>query len=138
MSADIEQDDDGIIKLGTKNFEGFTSGHTLTLVAFIAPWCGHCKRFKSEFAAAAEELKDEDNIAFVRVDCVAHEKLYDKFKVKGFPTVKLFRHGILSDTYDFARKVRLFKVNVCQTRNTEIAEPLYVCILPQIFMDIHN
>jgi len=104
MSADIEQDDDGIIKLGTKNFEGFTSGHTLTLVAFIAPWCGHCKRFKSEFAAAAEELKDEDNIAFVRVDCVAHEKLYDKFKVKGFPTVKLFRHGILSDTYDFARK----------------------------------
>ena len=104
-SYDLEYDDDGIVKLGKQTFDGFTSGHALTLVAFVAPWCGHCKRFKSHFALVAEKFKDEPNIAFARVDCVAQEKLYEKFKIVGFPTVKLFRHGVYSDTYDFARKV---------------------------------
>ncbi|KAK6136298.1 hypothetical protein DH2020_029962 [Rehmannia glutinosa] len=63
------------------------------MVEFYAPWCGHCQALAPEYAAAAEELKDE-TVALAKVDATEEAELSQKFDVQGFPTVYFFVDGV--------------------------------------------
>lgn len=67
-------------------------GHT-SLVAFVAPWCGHCQRLVPEYMKAAKSL--DPMIPLYAVDCddEANKRLCSEQGVQGFPTVKLFPQG---------------------------------------------
>ena len=69
--------------------------HPLFSVMFYAPWCGHCKRMKPEFAKAASILEENDPpVHLVQVDCTEGGKdTCGQFEVKGYPTLKIFRGG---------------------------------------------
>ncbi|CAG7837051.1 unnamed protein product [Allacma fusca] len=54
--------------------------------------CGHCKRTKPEFTAAAEELKDDPKIAFAAIDCTEHPGVCKAYEVQGYPTFKKFHY----------------------------------------------
>jgi len=60
------------------------------MVAFVAPWCGHCKNLAPEYTAAARSLSPL--IPFYSVDCDAapNKPLCVEYQVKGFPTIKAF------------------------------------------------
>jgi protein disulfide-isomerase A6 len=60
------------------------------MVAFVAPWCGHCKTLGPEFAAAAASLSPL--IPFYAIDCdaAANKPLCGEQGVQGFPTIKAF------------------------------------------------
>jgi len=62
------------------------------LVMFYAPWCGHCKKFKPELEKAAAVLRKE-NLMVAKVDATVEKKLAEKYKVRGYPTVKFFKKG---------------------------------------------
>jgi len=62
----------------------------LWIVAFVAPWCGHCKALKPEFEKAAGALKGVVNIGAVDATVKENEPLAGKYNVKGFPTIKVF------------------------------------------------
>lgn len=68
--------------------------------------CGHCKRLKPEYAKAAEELKINDPpIALAKVDCTeAGKDTCSKFGVSGYPTLKIFRNGEMSQEYNGPRE----------------------------------
>jgi len=66
------------------------------LVAFVAPWCGHCKNLIPNWEAAASEL-DGKPVHIGRVDATAQQGLAKKYKVEGFPSIKLFRNGAPED-----------------------------------------
>lgn len=59
---------------------------------FLLLGCGHCKKAKPEFTAAADVFKDESKIEFAAVDCTAHSSLCNVYEVKGYPTIKLFQY----------------------------------------------
>jgi protein disulfide-isomerase A6 len=63
---------------------------TEQMVAFVAPWCGHCKTLGPEFTAAASSLSPL--IPFYAIDCdaVANKPLCGEQGVQGFPTIKAF------------------------------------------------
>ena len=95
--------------LTTANFDEVARASPWLLVAFVAPWCGHCKELKPEFAKAAEDASigggpGAPSASFVTVDCVAEEKLYYRFDVQGFPTIKSFRFGAEAASFDGARE----------------------------------
>jgi len=99
----ISKDADGVPSLTNENFDIFIRSKPMTVVAFVAPWCGFCKKLKPEFAQVAQDIKSEfpDTMQFARVDCVAESDLYDRFEVEksGFPTLILFHFGKIANKY---------------------------------------
>lgn len=60
------------------------------MVAFVAPWCGHCKNLGPEYTAAAQSLSPL--IPFYAVDCddASNRGLCAEYGVQGYPTIKGF------------------------------------------------
>ncbi|XP_067631255.1 protein disulfide-isomerase A3 [Eurosta solidaginis] len=103
LVAAAEED---VLELNDDNFNTVLQEHETTLVMFYAPWCGHCKRLKPEYAKAAEIMKDDDPpIALAKVDCTeAGKEMCSKFSVSGYPTLKIFRRDSVSQDYSGPRE----------------------------------
>merc|ERR1712038_328295 len=97
---------DAVLELGDADFDATLEEHDTALVMFYAPWCGHCKRLKPEFEKAATALKANDPpVALAKVDCTEDGKdTCGRFQVSGYPTVKIFRNGELSQDYNGPRE----------------------------------
>lgn len=94
-----------VLDLTDSDFSTRVSETETTLVMFYAPWCGHCKKLKPEYAKAAELLRGEDPpIALAKVDCTEGGKeTCNKFSVSGYPTLKIFKNGEVSSEYNGPR-----------------------------------
>ncbi|KAJ3485273.1 hypothetical protein NLJ89_g11914 [Agrocybe chaxingu] len=93
VSAAIFPKDSHVKMLDAKGFREAMKKNETSLVAFVAPWCGHCQRMAPEYSKAAVGL--HPLIPTYAVDCDAekNKKLCANQDVKGFPTVKLFPRG---------------------------------------------
>merc|ERR550532_2796291 len=87
-------EEDGVLVLEEKTFETAIRENPVILVEFFAPWCGHCKQFAPEYAAAAKQLKAATpSIPLAKVDATAEHKLAEEHGVRGYPTIRLFIDG---------------------------------------------
>ena len=78
--------------LSTEEFDSFIAKEKSVLVIFYAPCCGHCKNMKPVYNNVARRIIDEkiDGV-IAAVDATKETKLAERFKIKGFPTVKYFK-----------------------------------------------
>jgi len=93
------------------------------ILLFSTSWCPHCKSAKPIW----EEVKTEYNgkivngysIIFTEVDCTNEtpdtEKMMNRYKIEGFPTIKLLKNG---QVIEFDAKVS--KENLINFINTAI------------------
>jgi thiol-disulfide isomerase/thioredoxin len=68
---------------------------TADIYFFFTTWCPHCKTAKPIWEDFKNEMKDKKvngvKLNFFEVDCDKDTATSDKFKVKGFPTIKLVK-----------------------------------------------
>uniref|UniRef100_F6WYW5 Protein disulfide-isomerase n=1 Tax=Ciona intestinalis TaxID=7719 RepID=F6WYW5_CIOIN len=96
---------DDVLVLTDSNFDAEIVKHSIILMEFYAPWCGHCKKLAPEYDIAATKLKRNDPpIRIGKVDCTENTATCSKFGVSGYPTLKLFADGKLSKDYDGPRQ----------------------------------
>ena len=72
---------------------------TATLMLFYVDWCPHCKTAKPEWEALKAEYETKTingyKIIFEEHNCTVEgpevEQLMDKYKIEGYPTIKLIK-----------------------------------------------
>jgi len=85
--------DSDVVDLTTDSFSQTSSG--IWLVEFYAPWCGHCKRLVPIWEELATTVKGKFNVA--KVDCTVEKDVASSNGIRGFPTIKLFHDGKVSE-----------------------------------------
>ncbi|PCH44526.1 thioredoxin-like protein [Wolfiporia cocos MD-104 SS10] len=76
-----------------KGFKKAMKQNETSVVAFVAPWCGHCQRMAPEFSKAAEALSPMVPMYAVDCDQQSNKPLCSREGVQGFPTIKLYPRG---------------------------------------------
>lgn len=115
-----------LFQLDSRNFDSSVSDGSTWLVEFYAPWCGHCKRFESQYELVAKKLQviseSSDRIIKVgKVDGSAEKALSSRFSVKGYPVFYLI-DGWTVRQYEGSRSVDAM-VKFC-TEEYEDVEPI--------------
>ncbi|KAL3865460.1 hypothetical protein ACJMK2_042848 [Sinanodonta woodiana] len=93
-----------VLEYTDSDFASKAATHDLALIEFFAPWCGHCKKLAPEYERAATLLKSNDPpVPLIKVDCTANTETCGKYGVSGYPTIKVFRNGEVSEDYNGPR-----------------------------------
>ena len=75
--------------------ENFDDAPIAELYLFKTDWCPHCKRALPIFESLNKEydhkLVNGHRVLFRVVDCEQEPKIADKFKIEGYPTIKLVK-----------------------------------------------
>ena len=97
------------------------NGKTAELLFFYTDWCPHCTSAKPEWNAFKAQYKDTPvngyTLVFNEINCTKEtpesESMMEKYKVDGYPTIKLLANN---KVYDFDAKPT--KQNLTQFVNT--------------------
>lgn len=94
FAAEEVLQEENVLVLTSANFDEAVKNYKYLLVEFYAPWCGHCKALAPEYAKAAGTLfRENSDIRLGKVDATVQSDLGERFKIRGYPTLKFFIDG---------------------------------------------
>ena len=90
-----EEERANVVVLNQHNFNTAINNNTYVFVKFYSPYCALSKKLEPEYIKAAQSLHKAGNpITLAEVESTANQNLIQKYKIDGYPTLKLFIVGI--------------------------------------------
>lgn len=77
-----------------------------SVVLFQSPGCGFCKAMLPAYGQYGQAAGN--NVHVLMIDCARFSNIADRYKIEGFPTIKLFEKGQPTKEYEGDRKVGSF------------------------------
>lgn len=90
-----KQEPSYVTMLTDASFSSTIGGDKHVLVAFTAPWCGHCKSLAPTWESLAKDFAREPDVIVSKVDAEAEnsQAIAREQGVTGYPTIKFFPKG---------------------------------------------
>ncbi len=83
-----------VVSLEKSTFDDFVNNNDISLVEFYSPHCGHCIKLKPIYEKAAKILAAYASpIPLAKVDVSTEKDLSEKYKITGYPSLRIFRRG---------------------------------------------
>ncbi|KAF2260368.1 disulfide isomerase [Lojkania enalia] len=84
-----------VVMLDDQSFKEKVGKEQDVLVAFTAPWCGHCKNLAPTWETLANDFATEPGVLIAKVDAEADNSkaLAAEQGVQSYPTIKYFKKG---------------------------------------------
>lgn len=80
-----------IVELTDENFKPIALNKEKNVfVVFYAPWCGHCHNMMPTWLDFAKRYNVNGDTIIARLDASMYKALAKKYKIQGFPTIRLF------------------------------------------------
>jgi len=74
--------------------------HPVSLILFYAPWCFYSQKLMPAWDTAAQKLQLHDPpVPLAKIDTPRHASIGEKYRIRDYPTIKLFIEGTVHD-YD--------------------------------------
>ncbi|KAF2027460.1 disulfide isomerase [Setomelanomma holmii] len=100
-----------VVFLDDQSFKQKVGKDQDVLVAFTAPWCGHCKTLAPIWETLASDFATEPSVLIAKVDAEAEnaKALAQEQGVQSYPTIKYFKKGSVEPLpYEGARAEKDF------------------------------
>jgi len=81
-----------VVILNAANFDEMTK-EGVWFIKFYAPWCGHCKKMAPAWEELATAQKAAGTFHVGEVDATVETALAQKYSVRGYPSLLLFKPG---------------------------------------------
>ncbi|KAL4785581.1 thioredoxin-like protein [Aspergillus varians] len=90
-----KKEESSVEMLTDATFKDAIGGEKDVLVAFTAPWCGHCKKLAPTWESLATDFAQESAVVVAKVDADAENSKATAREqgVTGYPTIKFFAKG---------------------------------------------
>jgi thiol-disulfide isomerase/thioredoxin len=87
-----------VVLLEESTIEAFIAENPRVLVFFTAEWSKDCKKFLPSFQKLEKKvLKEKRDVKLAMIDSGNNTALEQKYKIVGYPTLKHFNEGVVSN-----------------------------------------
>ena len=97
-------------------------------VAFVAPWCTHCRALTPTWTQLESEMRHEPRVFVAKVDCVNDRSLCGHLHVHAFPTLRTFVYPDATGvTYDGGKELQQLRSHIANLFTKCAADHLIHC-----------